>query len=103
VDLITHSPDGRSWADPALVAGVRASLARRGVECADNRAYSLHPASMGARFAALYPERTLCFEVRRDLLVPAFTPFREMDVDPARAERMAASFADGLLAAWAAR
>ena len=39
------------------------------------------------------------FEVRRDLLVPEFTPFREMAPDPAKVARAARPFAAAAAAA----
>ncbi len=98
VDLIVTDPDGRRLADATLVERVKASFARLGIGPAEARAYSLHPDTLAATFAARYPGRTLCFEVRRDLLVPTFTPFVELSPDPAAVDRFAAPFAEALFA-----
>lgn len=98
VDLITHDPDGRELAACGLAARAEAELTAAGFEVARNGAYSLHPVTLAYEFAERYRGATLCFEVRRDLLVPAFTPFREMLPDPARVARAAAPLAVAVLA-----
>jgi len=94
VDLITTTPDGTRLADSGLAAALRAAFERSGLRCAEGAAYALHPATMAHRFAERYPGRTLCLEVRRDLLVRAFTPFAEMEADPAKVDRVAACLAE---------
>lgn len=89
VDLITRDGDSRLLADPALLACVRTAFAALDIDPAENGTYYLHPATTAAVLAARYPGRTLCLEVRRDLLVPAFTPFAEMDVDRKQVDRFA--------------
>lgn len=98
VDLITHDPDGRELAAPALAARAAAEFTAAGFEVERNGAYSLHPATLAHEFATRFPAATLCFEVRRDLLVPAFTPFLEMVPDPQRVARAAAPLAGAVLA-----
>jgi 3-ketosteroid 9alpha-monooxygenase subunit B len=49
--------------------------------------------------AAKYPDRFLCLEVRRDLLVERYTPFEQMRVKPAAADRFAAPVAK-VIDAW---
>jgi len=90
VDLIVDTPERERLADPDLVSDARRELEAAGFDVALNGAYALHPVSLAHVFARMYPMRTLCFEVRRDLLVHAFTPFAEMTADPARIERVAA-------------
>jgi hypothetical protein len=101
IDLITNAPDGALLADEALIGRVSAGFVREGFEVARNGAYSLHPSSMGHLLASRHRGRTLCLEMRRDLLARVFTPFDEMDIDPAKADRMAAVLA-GCLADGAA-
>jgi hypothetical protein len=96
VDLITNAPDGTLLASEALVRLVTDGFKRAGVQVARNEAYTLHPTSTGAVYAARYPGRTLCIEFRRDLLAREFTPFAEMTIDPAKADRMAAVLAAAL-------
>lgn len=99
VDLITRDPSGRRLADEALLAALRAASSRAGVATAEDHTYTLHPSTLAAVHAARFPGRTLCFEVRRDLLVETFTPFAEMRVAPAAVERIAGIFAEGV-ATW---
>jgi hypothetical protein len=96
IDLIADDPEGRPLASDALVA--RASLALRGAgfQVARSEAYTLHPSTLAYALAARHPGRTLCLEIRRDLLVTAFTPFAEMTADPARVDRVAAALAAAL-------
>ena len=96
IDLITTPPDGARLADAALADRVEAGFRRAGVDVARNGAYALHPSSMAWLFASRHPGRTLCLEVRRDLLVREFTPFAEMEADPAKTARIAAVLASAL-------
>jgi hypothetical protein len=96
VDLITRDPEGRRLAADALVEAVAAAFRAAGLAVAEAASYALHPATLAASFAARFPGRTLCLEVRRDLLVGAFTPFEEMAIDPAKADRVAAALAAGI-------
>jgi hypothetical protein len=93
VDLIVDTPDGVRLASPELMARVRADFAAAGYDVALNGAYALHPMTLAATIAARHPGRTLCLELRRDLLVPAFTPFVELHADPPKIERVAAALA----------
>jgi hypothetical protein len=96
VDLITADPAGRELASPALVALVEHELAAAGRQVTRNGTYALHPATLAHEFAAAQPGRCLCFEVRRDLLVPEFVPFVELAVDPAKVREIAGPFARAL-------
>ncbi len=99
VDFITRDPEGRRLADEGVVAALHAAFARAGIASAEDHAYNLQPSTIAAVHAARFPGRTLCFEIRRDLLVAEFTPFAEMRVDPAAAERMAGILV-GPVATW---
>lgn len=101
VDLITHDPDGRELAAAALAARAAAEFAAAGFAVARNQAYSLHPVTLAHEFATRYHDRTLCLEVRRDLLVGDFTPFVELIPADDRVDRAAAPLANALLAALA--
>ena len=93
VDLIVDTPEGERLADPELATAAGREFEAAGFDVATNGAYALHPVSLAHVFARAYPRRTLCLELRRDLLVRAFTPFAEMHADPARIERLAAPLA----------
>ena len=78
VDLITHDAEGRELADQELARGVEREFRAQGLQVARNGTYSLHPSTLAFAFARQYPGKTLCFEVRRDLLLDRFVPFVEL-------------------------
>ncbi len=96
VDLIVDTPEGTRLASNELVERLRALFAAAGFEVALNGAYALHPGTLASVLAHRHRERTLCLELRRDLLVAEFTPFQEMSVDPAKVDRLAAPLAAAL-------
>lgn len=96
VDLITRTPDGALLASERLVERVRAGYRRIGIEIGENASYGMHPSTTAHALALKHPGRTLCLELRRDLLARAFTPFAEMQMDPAKVERMARPLAEAL-------
>jgi len=102
-DLITHDPAGREIASPRLARAAESELGAAGFEVVRNNAYSLHEVTLAHEFATRHRGQTLCFEARRDLLVPEFTPFREMTPDPVRVARAAAPLAAAVLATLEAR
>ena len=105
VDLITKDPEGKRLCPAEVADAVLAGYRALGIEAADSASYTLHPSAQGSRWAARYPDRFLCLEVRRDLLVEAYTPFEQMRVRPDAADRFAGPVAtaiDGWLRATAA-
>lgn len=103
VDLILDAPDAVPTASMALAAAVEQAYRDEGLHVARNGSYSLHPVTTAFHFSARHPQRTLCLELRRDLIVRAFTPFAEMVADPVRVERMAAPLAAAAQRALATR
>ncbi|MBK7874364.1 MAG: N-formylglutamate amidohydrolase [Planctomycetes bacterium] len=99
VDLIVDAPDGTRLASPELHAHALSAFAAAGLDVVENGAYALHPSTLAHAFARAYPARTLCLELRRDLLVAEFTPFEEMRGDPAKVERVASALADAAVRA----
>lgn len=93
IDLITHDPDGRELAMPQLARRAAAELEAAGFAVARNSTYALHPVTLAHTYAAQRPASTLCFEVRRDLLLDEFVPFRELLPAPPAVQRVAAPFA----------
>lgn len=98
VDLITHDPGGRELASPALAARAEAEFTAAGFEVARNATYPLHPVTLAYTFAEQQPRSTLCLELRRDLLLAEFVPFRELLPEPGRVARAAAPLAAAVLA-----
>ncbi len=102
IDMITRTAEGTRLANGDLVAALGGSLRAAGYDTQEGSTYALHPSTLAHHFAAQHPGRTLCLEMRRDLLVDTFTPFEEMPGDPERTERMARALAAGFRAYWAA-
>jgi hypothetical protein len=98
IDLITRTPEGAEAAPPGIVDELVAGWAAQGVEAAVARTYTLHPVTMGARWALERPGRSLCFEVRRDLLVERWDPFEEMEVVPGAVSRLAEPLVHAIVA-----
>ncbi|MBK8980016.1 MAG: hypothetical protein IPM29_29300 [Planctomycetes bacterium] len=96
IDLIADDPGGVRLASASLVSGLSRALGAAGLEVAISRSYALHPATLAHALACRHPDRTLCFEVRRDLLVGDFVPFRELIARPELVERLAAPVAAAL-------
>jgi hypothetical protein len=101
VDLITTTPEGLDLAPPGLADDLTARLLTLGVKAERDASYNLHPVTLGHFRSAAWPGQVFCFEVRRDLLVQAWTPFEPMEADPARVAPLADAFADAILARWA--
>ena len=97
VDLITHDPDGAVLADDELAQRVEREFTADGVQVARNGTYSLHPSTLAFEFAQQYPHKTLCFEVRRDLLLDEFVPFVALHPTAEAVARMAAPLVRALL------
>jgi hypothetical protein len=78
VDLITRDGAGEELANAPLADEVEQSFGAAGFEVARNNTYHLHASTLAHGFARRFPGRTLCFELRRDLLLEAFVPFVEL-------------------------
>jgi hypothetical protein len=96
VDLITHDSAGEELANPSLAAAAALRFADAGFVVARNGTYELHASTLAYDFARRYPGRTLCFEVRRDLLLDAFVPFVELRPDAEKVGRAAAPVIEAL-------
>ncbi|HEX5051469.1 MAG TPA: N-formylglutamate amidohydrolase [Planctomycetota bacterium] len=101
VDLITHDPDGRELAAVRLAQRAEHEYRAAGYDTHRNGTYSLHPMTMAHEYAVRYPDRTLCLELRRDLLLAEFKPFEEMIPEAAKVERAAAPLAAAVLQSFA--
>ncbi|MFO1010409.1 MAG: N-formylglutamate amidohydrolase [Planctomycetota bacterium] len=99
VDLILDAPDGARYASEELAEGAASAFAAAGFAVARNGAYALHPSTLAHAFAREFPGRTLCLELRRDLLVREFTPFAEMRGEPSKVDRVAAPLAEAAVRA----
>lgn len=100
LDVIARTPDGVSHAPAPVVEHLRDALAAAGIEVADSATYPLHPSTMAWEHVTARPGRTLCLEVRRDLLADPFEPFRQMRIGADKVARLAAPLAAALRRWW---
>lgn len=96
VDLITCTPTGEDLSPPGLAAALVTAFGAAGLTAVAGDTYSLMPGTMGALWAARHPGQVLILEVRRDLLVPAWTWNLEMIPAPDKVRRVAAPLAEEL-------
>lgn len=94
VDLLTRDPEGTLLCDPRIESDLVAGFTAAGYAPKCNDTYSVHPASLAHTHCVNYPERVLCAEVRRDLLVDEWTPFAEMEPNAEKIGRAAGVIAD---------
>ena len=101
VDLITKDADGRRLCPDGAVEALIPALADLGLHAVECGTYWLHPATRAALLSMQYPQRLLCLEVRRDLLMAGWRPFEESVPDHARIDgvgRALAAVLDAVLA-----
>ena len=88
VDLIARDDQGVVRAAP-LVERLERAFTEDGFEVKVSATYPLHPSTLGYSSVVKYEPRVACVEVRRDLLVRAFTPLRQLEPDDAKVARVA--------------
>lgn len=103
VDLLTRDPDGNLLCDPRIESDLVSGFAAAGYSPKCNDTYSVHPASLAYTHCVNHPQRVLCAEVRRDLLVDEWTPFAQMRPNAEKIERAATVIADYYASIFAAR
>jgi hypothetical protein len=96
VDIIGRTLAGELALDATVLADLSAGYAAIGVPVADGRTYPLHPSTWAFHHGGRWPGRSLCVELRRDLLADPWDPFAEMRISPTAAERMAGPLADAV-------
>jgi hypothetical protein len=96
VDIIGRTLAGELALDATVLADLSSGYAAIGVPVADGRTYPLHPSTWAFHHGGRWPGRSLCVELRRDLLADPWDPFAEMRISPAAAERMAGPLADAV-------
>ena len=100
VDVIGRGRDGVSYEPDAVVAALETGLAADGVRLARSETYPMHPSTMAWHYATAWSGRTLCVEVRRDLVADPFTPFAQMSIGADKVARIASRIADAVRAWW---
>ena len=97
VDFIAKDEAGRVLGSQRLLDGVGEEVRRAGYGVAVGATYALHPVTMAYQFAVRYPGKTLCLEVRRDLLVGEFRAFEEMCGEVGRVGRIGGAVGRGVV------
>jgi predicted N-formylglutamate amidohydrolase len=100
IDLIGRDLGGVSHLPGAVADSLRSGMAAAGVTVGDGETYPLHPSTLAWDHATAWPGRTLCMEVRRDLLADPFDPFTEMRIGEAKVARLAGPLAEALRRWW---
>jgi hypothetical protein len=88
VDLIARDGQGVVRAAP-LIDEIERAFGKAGFEVKVSATYPLHPSTLGYASVVKYEPRVACVEVRRDLLVRAFTPLVQLEPDEAKVARVA--------------
>ena len=102
VDFITQTPDGKTTADTAWLAHARTHLEAVGLQVGGGDSYPLHPVTTAYHHAKRHPGQSVCIEVRRDLLVSAFTPFEQMHAHPSKIRHVTQPLAKAFVATMSA-
>jgi hypothetical protein len=100
VDVIGRGTDGTLYAPPEVFDALRDALGAVGVAVADGETYPMHPSTLAWHHAAAWPGRTLCLEVRRDLVADPFTPFAQMRIGTDKVAHLAGPIAAALRRWW---
>jgi len=100
LDVIGKALDGTSHAPAPIVDALRHEVKTIDLAVADSATYPLHPSTLAWSRVMAHPGRTLCLEVRRDLLADPFEPFAQMRIAPANVDRLAAPVARALRRWW---
>lgn len=100
LDVISKGTDGHDFAPTAVVAALRDTTREQGIAIGDSATYPLHPSTQAWNHVMAHPGRTLCLEVRRDLLADPFEPFAQMRIAPEKVARLAAPIESAMRRWW---
>ena len=89
LDVIARDAAGHSYAPAHAVAALRTGVSAFGWTVGDSLTYPLHPSTLAWDHVMARPGRTLCVEVRRDLLADPFDPFVHMHISADKVDRLA--------------
>lgn len=103
VDLLTRDGEGQLFAPAGIEDELMAAFSQAGFTPKANDTYFLHPSTLGHAWSVRYPGQVLSLELRRDLLVEAWTPLQPMRPVLAACERVASVLAPALERALARR
>ena len=97
MDFIHQTPNGESLDHTVLRQNMTTHLEAAGLCVAQGDSYQLHPATTAYGWSEKYRSKTVCIEVRRDLLMQQFEPFAEMEVDVEQLASIATAMAYGIM------
>ena len=97
VDFIHQTPNGEILDHAVLRQNMTSHLEAAGLCVAQGDSYQLHPATTAYGWSKKYRSKTVCVEVRRDLLMDQFEPFSEMSVDVEQLGKIATAMAYGIM------
>jgi hypothetical protein len=86
VDMIYKTPSGEELSNRDWIQEMAKEFIEGGLEVANGNSYLLHPVTMAYHYAKMYPQQTLCLEIRRDLVVEKWEPFSEMKISEEKAK-----------------
>ena len=97
IDIIYKTPDGENLIDATWIQNLKRIFGQNGFFVADGDSYPLHPVTTAYEHAHKNPSKTMCLEIRRDLVVQDWDPFVEMSISESKAVVIASCIADSLL------
>ena len=100
VDFISKTPEGDTIVDTEWLEHCQEQLTDAGFQLGSGESYPLHPVTTAYHHAKRHPGQSICMEVRRDLLVSAFTPFEQMSAHPVKVHRVANAMVKAFVNAW---
>ena len=89
LEVISRDLDGIDHAPAGVVDALREAALPRGWTVGDGDTYPMHPSSPCWDQVIARPGRTLCLEIRRDLLADPWEPFAEAQISPENVARAA--------------
>jgi hypothetical protein len=100
LDVIGRTVEGVSHAPEAVVNALTEAMGAQGIRVASSETYPMHPSTMAWHHTTSWPGRTLCLEVRRDLVADPFDPFVEMRIGAEKVSRLAGWIVPALSRWW---
>jgi hypothetical protein len=81
IDIIGRTKEGDWLCNEGRALSLQNAFEKRGFQVELSKTYPMHPSTTAFRHASSYPDQTLCLEIRRDILMKEFIPFRVLEVD----------------------
>lgn len=89
VDFIAKTKDNEWFGAAEKILSIKERMEKDGLEVGISSTYPMHPATTAYMHTKKYPNQTLCIEIRRDLLMKDFRPFKRLQVDQVQIDRFA--------------